>query len=207
MNPEELTELAALYSIGALDGEDLEWFQRLLEEGDRDAKAELESFQGVASLLGTGLADASGPSSDLKDRILRQVQPLGEESESADSSESASGPSRDGFSFVRAADPNGWISLPVSGAYVKPLSMNQDRGYAVVMGKLDPGASYPAHDHRHGEDVFVLSGDLYIGDVRLEAGDFHHADAGTRHEVNYSEDGCTILVVLSQEDLLAQFPS
>ncbi len=210
MNSEELTELAALYSIGALDGEDLERFERLLERGDANAKAELESFQEVADVMGSGMAPAQGPTSNLKERILGRIEATGqEEDEVSDSDDETAKPSeslQEGFTFLRAAEHQPWISLPVSGAYVKPLSMNRERGYAVVMGKLDPGASYPAHNHRQAEDVFVLSGDLHIGDVRLEAGDFHHADAGTRHEVNYSQNGCVILVVLSQEDLVAQFP-
>ena len=48
------------------------------------------------------------------------------------------------------------------------------------------------------------SGDLHIGDQALHAGDFHHAEAGTHHPVNFSEGGCTLLIVLTTEDLLAQ---
>jgi anti-sigma factor ChrR (cupin superfamily) len=42
-------------------------------------------------------------------------------------------------------------------------------------------------------------------EVVLRAGDFHHAEAGTAHDVNWSEGGCVLLAVLSKEDLLNQF--
>jgi hypothetical protein len=51
----------------------------------------------------------------------------------------------------------------------------------------------------------MLSGDLHVGQVVLQAGDFHHAEAVTRHEVNWSEQGCVLLGIFSKEDLLAQF--
>jgi hypothetical protein len=38
----------------------------------------------------------------------------------------------------------------------------------------------------------------------MRAGDFHEAGAGTRHDVNYSESGCTILAIISVADLQAQ---
>ena len=50
----------------------------------------------------------------------------------------------------------------------------------------------------------MLSGDLHIGEQVLHAGDFHHAAAGSSHGVNWSEAGCVLLAVLSQEDLVAQ---
>ena len=75
-----------------------------------------------------------------------------------------------------------------------------------MLGKLEPGARYPGHSHLRPEDVFMLSGDLHLGEkVVLRAGDFHHAEAGTAHDVNWSEEGCVLLAVLSKEDLLNQF--
>ena len=39
----------------------------------------------------------------------------------------------------------------------------------------------------------------------LHASDFHHSEAGTAHGVNFSEQSCTILAVMSIETLLRQF--
>ena len=82
--------------------------------------------------------------------------------------------------------------------------MDHERGYAVVLGKLEPGARYPSHHHTGSEEVYVLEGDLHMGSHVLRAGDFHHADAGITHGENFSEQGCTILAVISSPDLLVQ---
>jgi len=85
------------------------------------------------------------------------------------------------------------------------LSLERERGYAVLLGKLDPGVRYPAHTNVGPEDFYILTGDLHIGDRRLNAGDFHHADAGSLHAENYSLEGCTLLSVLTLDDPLVAF--
>jgi len=44
-----------------------------------------------------------------------------------------------------------------------------------------------------------------VGDRKLVAGDFHHADGGSQHTENHSVDGCTLLAVLTLEDPLVAF--
>jgi anti-sigma factor ChrR (cupin superfamily) len=109
------------------------------------------------------------------------------------------------FFFVAANDAAGWKELPVRGAFIKLLSADRQRGYAVVLGRLEAGVRYPAHAHQSPEEIFLLTGDLTIAGRRLGPGDFHHCDAGTEHPVNYSEAGCTLLAVLSLEHDLAKF--
>jgi anti-sigma factor ChrR (cupin superfamily) len=110
-----------------------------------------------------------------------------------------------GFAFRAASDAAGWKALPVPGAYIKALSANRQQGYAVLLGKLDAGARYPAHFHHGAEDFCILTGDLHVGGVEMGPGDFHHADAGTEHEVNYSVGGCTLIAVIPLDHELAQF--
>jgi quercetin dioxygenase-like cupin family protein len=50
----------------------------------------------------------------------------------------------------------------------------------------------------------MISGDLHVGEEVLRAGDFHHAEAGSQHAVNWSEQGCVLICVLSKEDLMNQ---
>ena len=106
-----------------------------------------------------------------------------------------------GLHFEIGASEKGWKALPVPGAYIKL----QERGYAVLMGKLDPGTRYPAHVNAGPEDFFILTGDLVIGDRKMVAGDFHHADRGSQHAENYSVEGCTLLAVLTTDDPLVAF--
>jgi len=107
--------------------------------------------------------------------------------------------------FLEGKDEEGWKQLPIPGAYIKLLSLEKERGYAVLMGKLDPGTRYPAHVNAGPEDFFILTGDLVIGDRKMVAGDFHHADGGSQHVENYSVEGCTLLAVLTTDDPLVAF--
>lgn len=204
MNPERLQELAALNAVGALDGADLAELQRLLAEADPSAKAELAGFSDAAAVLAVAAAPKRHAPPSLKGRILGRVQEKEEQRALLDHLQKLCPAITGGFSFVPGRESGGWQALPVAGASVKPLFVDPHRGYAVVLGKLEPGAGYPAHRHLLGEEVYVLSGDLHIGDHAMKAGDFHHADAGTAHDVNYSEQGCVILAVISTQDLLAQ---
>ena len=110
-----------------------------------------------------------------------------------------------GLRFEDSASEKDWKALPIPGAYIKLLSLERERGYAVLMGKLEPGTRYPAHVNAGPEDFFILTGDLVIGDRKMVAGDFHHADRGSQHAENYSVEGCTLLAVLTTDDPLVAF--
>jgi putative transcriptional regulator len=110
-----------------------------------------------------------------------------------------------GFHFHAAQESAGWKPLPLPGAWIKLLSVDRASGYAVLLGKLDPGVRYPAHTHTGSENLYILTGDLQIGQLALGPGDFHHSDAGTSHPLNHSIEGCTLLAVLGVEHELARF--
>jgi anti-sigma factor ChrR (cupin superfamily) len=110
-----------------------------------------------------------------------------------------------GLSFLSSNETSGWKQLPVRGAWIKLLSFEPQRGYAVLLGKLEPGVRYPAHINAGPEDFYILTGDLHVGERALGPGDFHHADAGSLHGENYSVAGCTLLAVLTKDDPLVAF--
>lgn len=195
MTPQQMEELAALHAAGALDGAECAEFERLLAAADPATRREAARFSDVAALLAlAGSADLAPPP-ELRERVLACVR----------TAQSPPGPADEcGFKFVPGTDESGWRQLPVPGASVKLLSLDAERGYAVVLGRLAAGASYPSHPHRHAEQIYVLAGDLHIGARALRAGDFHEAAAGTRHGINHSETGCTILAIVSVADLQLQ---
>ncbi len=195
-NKDEIRQWAAIHlagSTGEVSSEDLE---RLLAG---EFSPEVEEMADLADLVAEVIA-AESPMAvapdGIKEKLMADlgIQPDPDQMPSI----------AEGFSFVQAGDEKDWTPLPVAGAFFKLLSMDQSRGYAVVLGKLEPGTRYPAHDHIGPESILVLSGDLWIGDREMTAGDFHSAAAGTRHDVNSSRQGCTILAVLTIEDLQAQ---
>jgi quercetin dioxygenase-like cupin family protein len=201
---DNIKENAALNAIGALDGEEARAFVQLLSE-NAEARNEAAAFSRVAEALARSLPAAPSPSPELKERILREAWQRKARTNMETTLKQLTPPSLGGFAFLRQASESGWVPLPVAGASVKLLSFDDDAGYAMVLGKLEPGTRYPGHTHLHSEDIYMLSGDLHVGHEIIRAGDFHHAEAGTSHPVNWSEQGCVLLAVLSKEDLLAQF--
>src|SRR5688572_23494454 len=193
MNEDTLQELAALHAVGALEGSDLQELELELASPSAAASHQVAAFKDLAALLAISLAVPQEPPRNLKAKILRQITGTApvEGAVGRGARESTTTPA--GLRFVFAAEQSEWQKLRVPGAWVKLLSLDPERGYAVVLGKLDPGARYPGHKHIHGEQVYVLSGDLHIGAEKMGPGDFHHAGAGTVHGVNYSESGCVIL--------------
>lgn len=57
----------------------------------------------------------------------------------------------DGLKFVEN-DNSGWMTLPIPGVHFKLLSLDHSKDYAVVLARLDPGATYPAHLHFGSEE-------------------------------------------------------
>ena len=203
---DKIIEDAALHALGALDGEDAQVFAHLFVE-DPQARKEAAALARMTDALAQSLPASPSPSAGLKDRIIRAAAVRKARTNLEATLKQMTPPSQGGFAFLRNACEAGWMPLPVAGASVKLLSFDDDTGYATVLGKLEPGTRYPAHTHRHSEDIYMLSGDLHVGEEIICAGDFHHAEAGTSHPVNWSEEGCVLLAVLSKEDLLAQFAS
>ena len=191
MKQDPTEEDIILNAIGALTDEERLELESQMAQAAPELQQLSADYQDLVGMIGSECAPPTEPSEGLKEQIL--------------SAAFASTIEEDGFSFLSTEHIKDWQALPVAGAFVKMLSMDQERGYAVVMGKLEAGTRYPAHTHIHGEEIFMLTGDLHIGERKLGPGDFHHAAAGTRHDVNWSESGCTLLAVISMEDLQAQF--
>ena len=91
-------------------------------------------------------------------------------------------------SFTVRADEGKWKTV-APGARVKKLKPG------TFLMDLDAHAVLPEHDHEGGEDSFVIRGSCHIGALALNAGDFHHADAGAHHgDVVASADGCLLMI-------------
>jgi len=196
MIPERQQEQATLYAVGALTEQERQAFEAELAASD-----ELRKFVGeMQAALGL-VARAQHPSAlpaDLKSKVMARIDDLA-------ASPAPPAPIPAGLRFLAGVEQSEWKQLPVPGASIKLLSLQRDRGYAVLLGKLERGARYPAHVNAGPEDFYILTGDLVIGERKLRAGDFHHADGGSRHEENYSEEGCTLLAVLTTDDPLVTF--
>ena len=92
-----------------------------------------------------------------------------------------------------------WLPLDeagVTGVFVKVLRFDKSTMRApTILLKFDPGATYPAHSHPGGEEIFVLSGDIQLGKDHLQAGDFLYTAPNNIHAVK-SVGGCVVTVIV-----------
>jgi anti-sigma-K factor RskA len=65
VNTDEIRDLAAVYALGALDGEDLARFESLLRAGDREATAALREFEATLHALAAEPVDPPAAAADV----------------------------------------------------------------------------------------------------------------------------------------------
>ena len=204
MITEQQQEQASLYVLGALTGAEQQTFGAQLR-GSSELRDFVFALQQTTGLLVMATPFVRPPR-ELKDKVLRRIETAaGLVNQPATQHPGVAVASLAGLRFLSADDTVGWKQLPVPGAWIKLLSIERERGYAVLLGKLEPGVRYPAHMNVGPEDLYVVTGDLHVGDRTLRPGDFHHADAGSLHGENYSLDGCTLLAVLTSDHPLVSY--
>jgi anti-sigma factor ChrR (cupin superfamily) len=201
MITEHQHDQASLYALGALPETERPAFEAELS-ANADLRELVRGFQQAADALALAAPPMELPGG-LKSKVLARID--ASVAARAEQAARLQPESIAGLAFMLGAATKDWKPLPVPGTYIKLLSLEPERGYAVLMGKLDPGARYPAHINAGPEDFYILTGDLHIGDTELKAGDFHHADGGSQHEENFSIGGCTLLAVLTTDDPLVAF--
>jgi anti-sigma factor ChrR (cupin superfamily) len=101
---------------------------------------------------------------------------------------------------VRAAEGS-WLPTPARGVTVKPLFTDPLRRTETYLVRAEPGSRMPRHRHVTADRTFFLEGDGRMGTVSLEAGDFYRAEAGTMHEVSWTERGCLCITLASITDV------
>lgn len=82
-----------------------------------------------------------------------------------------------------------WRAL-ARGVRVKSLGRAADS--RAVLVDIAAGASLPPHAHHDHEECVVLRGEATLGDLRVGAGDYHVAPAGSRHGRVASADGALL---------------
>lgn len=106
----------------------------------------------------------------------------------------ASGVELPGTMTLRAGS-GAWIDV-TPGLKIKVLNRNESLKRETFLAWLQPGGEYADHDHDQDEEIYMIEGDLIIGELVLKAGDFHVARAGRHHPVHRTTTGC--LCIISQ---------
>ena len=170
-------ELATALVLGTLDGDE--------RERARIRAIEDRAFAGVVAawenrLAPLALGEAEPLPSGLFEKIEARIETSGVELPGT---------------FTLRAGSGEWRQVS-PGLRIKMLNEIESVGRQTFMAELQPGAEYTDHDHDQDEEIYMISGDLIIGGLVLEAGDFHVAKTGKHHPTHKSRTGC--LCIISQ---------
>ena len=91
-----------------------------------------------------------------------------------------------------------WIPSPSAGVLRKPLARSdEDAGHVTSIVQYEKGASFSAHKHPMGEEIFVLDGVFSDETGDYKKGTYIRNPPGSHH-TPFSEQGCIIFVKLNQ---------
>ncbi len=155
-------------------------FDSLLDDLANDA-AERATMRRALDLLAYAVPQVDPPSG-LRERVLARAtaEPAAFEA--------------DGSYFARAA-LMAWSPLS-PGVELKDLHANPEAGTRTALIRMAPNTSFPPHPHGYIEDLYLIEGDAWVGDIYMTAGDYCRAQAGTEHNhVRSGELGALALVV------------
>lgn len=96
-----------------------------------------------------------------------------------------------GFTTTHGADEEGWIEAFPGGSFkVLHGDASIPNSLLSYLIKLEPGFKMEGHGHPFDEETLMLEGDLTLGDIKLNAGDYHFAPAGVTHGKVSTTNGC-----------------
>ena len=96
-----------------------------------------------------------------------------------------------GFTTTHGADEEGWIEAFPGGSFkVLHGDVSIPNSLLSYLIRLEPGFKMEGHGHPFDEETLMLEGDLTLGDIKLNAGDYHFAPAGVTHGNVSTTNGC-----------------
>lgn len=100
----------------------------------------------------------------------------------------------DGFSTHRTNDGE-WVEA-MQGAHYKILHNegNSLDGVISYLIRLEAGVEMDGHNHPFDEECLMIEGDLCLGGLTLNKGDFHFAAAGVKHAHVGTTNGCIAFI-------------
>ncbi len=175
MSHETMRNDCALYALGLLEGDALRELEDRMERGDAAVLAELGALERAAMLVGISAGPLPPPPPALKRRVLSAVG------------------DHQGFYYATRADQT-WSSGGTEGQSVSQLFVDPRDLTTTALVRLAPGTRHRELGRQVGHELFVIAGDLVLGDQQLSRGDYHRRGGGS-HE-GETHEGCTLLAIL-----------
>lgn len=186
---EEAAGRAALYALGALEGDEAREFEEHLAAGCAACAAELREYETVAGDLGMA-APAAEPPKGVRARLLALVS----EEEGEGGGRNLLKDAAPGFLVLRAGEGE-WRPTDDTGVSYKLLFADRGRGTLTTLVRMEPGSRIRSHRHLGVEQCLVLEGDVRSGSIGMKAGDFNCSMPGSVHEELMSDGGALLLIV------------
>lgn len=180
------TELVNAYALGALSPSETAVLEVHIATC-AECRNELAALRTAVDTFASWPTDVLRPSPTLWSRLASRI---GAETVSPALSNSTELPAPE------------WESV-APGIACKLLATDWARERVSMLVRLAPGTDYPPHVHAGIEELHLLDGELWVDDVKLHAGDYRRAEAGTRDVRVWSETGCTCVLVTSPRDTLS----
>jgi quercetin dioxygenase-like cupin family protein len=197
----DFTELAALNALGLLDPRERTVWEQTLETATDAERQQAQSLDEAAELLGLAVPLVNPPAR-LRERLMARIHSdrLEEKPEQSHQVWKEWTASAAALHVVRHGD-EGWEKVR-DGVWAKQLFVDPARDMATMLIRMEPGAAYVPHLHGGPEQCFVLEGDIHDGEQVYRKGDFQCLAEGSTHGVQWTEAGCTLLIVSSLHDQL-----
>ena len=126
------------------------------------------------------------PSHDLRERVMTRVATANRGAQYVANGD-----------FFAHANQMDWLKL-TDGIYVKVLFMDPETRARTTLVRMDPNLDFPSHPHGEIEDLYLISGDAWVGDIPMRAGDYCRANAGTEHNAVRSGASGSLAVVVAR---------
>lgn len=185
----DMTDVAVLYSLGALSQHEARSYEEHLTGGCDACKAELESFDLIVRALAFSTAEEQPPATARAGLLARVGTSVSEHA--VESARTGGDPGQ--FVSILAAE-GGWREMR-EGVLLKKLHVDEATGIATSLVRMLPGTALPVHQHIGVEQFFVIEGDCHVAGQKLTPGDYHRAEAGSIHESTYTVAGTLFLLI------------
>jgi hypothetical protein len=140
---------------------------------------------GVSTLLTTDVGEREPPP-ELRVRVLALAR------------DAERGPVfREGPSLFARAEDLPW-TVYADGVEMKVLFRDEGTGARTLLIRMEPNRPFPPHAHEAIEDLYLISGEAWVDDVPMRAGDYCRAEAGSAHTNVRSGAAGALAVVISR---------
>jgi anti-sigma factor ChrR (cupin superfamily) len=187
-------ELAPLYAIGLLNESEREWVEQQIEETPELAE-ELAQYQAAVTTLPYSLPPVA-LDNGLKGRLFNRLGLTLPQEEAPLAKEHSE--KNNPFLTVRFQDIE-WQAHSVPGVEISVFYTDTEARRISGILKAAAGMRYPLHRHAEVEEIYMMSGDLIIGDEVYGAGDYIRSHPSSVH-APHTRDGCMFFFNTSMDD-------